>query len=149
MLILVILILDGTFQPVLTVQIHHDPALVETVMAVCELRFHDKTEILFLRLHLKDRCIVIAEMIIRALPQICVRFRNDLHCAVCDPEMLRLSCPAKFCQVHYYSSLISALHIYSLIPHLLLYNHVQSSHRSASHTTSLLLRPDDFQVYFQ
>ena len=78
MLELFVLKLHGTFQPVLAVKIHHDSALVKAPMALGEICLHDEAEILLTRLHLKDWCIIITEMIICPLPEIRMR-RNPAH----------------------------------------------------------------------
>ena len=46
-----ILILHGTFQPVFGIQVHHNAALVEAMMALGEIRFHNEREILFFLFH--------------------------------------------------------------------------------------------------
>ena len=59
-----VLILNGTLHPVFTVQVHNNPALIETEVAFFKAGFHNKTEVLLIRLHLKYRGIVISKMII-------------------------------------------------------------------------------------
>ena len=65
-------------QPVLTVQIENDPALVKAVMAVLKFRLYNKGKIFVTCFHLQDRSVIIAEMIIGPLPQIRVRFGDNL-----------------------------------------------------------------------
>ena len=96
MLILIIFIFDRTFQPILTVQIHDDTALVKPVMTLMKFRLYNETKIFLLCLHLQYRSIVILKMIISSLPQIRMRFRNNLNCILADDIMLRLSRPFKF-----------------------------------------------------
>ena len=95
-----ILVLDGAFQPVFGIQIHHNAALVETVMALGEIRFHDKGEELLVRLHLKDRRIVVAEMVIGALPEVGMRGGRDFDAIRPDQEVGGLSCPGQVFKSH-------------------------------------------------
>ena len=96
---LLVLVFDGTFEPVLAIQIHHNAALVETVMALGEIRFHDKGEELLVRLHLKDRRIVVAEMVIGALPEVGMRGGRDFDAIRPDQEVGGLSCQVRFSKV--------------------------------------------------
>lgn len=70
-LVFLIFIFYGSLQPVLAIQVHHNAALVEPVMAVRKICPYYKGEIFFFRLHLQDRGIVISEMVVCPLPQIC------------------------------------------------------------------------------
>ena len=95
-----VLIFYRAFQPVFAVEIHHDAALVEALVALGEVCLHDKTEELLLCLHLKNRCIVVLEVIIGALPEVCVRSRCNGDGVALDFKTCRLSCPLKTVQVN-------------------------------------------------
>ena len=69
MLELLIFILDRAFEPVFRIQIHDDAALIKAVSALGKIGFYDEREKLFLRFHLKHRCVIVAEMIIGPLPE--------------------------------------------------------------------------------
>ena len=60
-------------------EIQHDSALVKAVMALRKVCLHEEREILFLRFHLKQRGVVIPEMIVGALPQVRIRLRDDFN----------------------------------------------------------------------
>jgi len=90
---LLILVFNGAFKPILTVEIHDYAALVETVMALGEICLHDEAEILLSCLHLQHRSIVVAEMIICPLPEVCMRGRSDGEGISHDAEALRLARP--------------------------------------------------------
>ena len=47
-----VFIFHGSFDPVLGVQIHHDAALIKTVMALSKIRFYDEREIFLIALRL-------------------------------------------------------------------------------------------------
>src|SRR5699024_4659153 len=100
MLKLVIFVFDGAFHPVLAVQIHDNPALVKTVMAVCELGLYDEAEIFLLCLHLQYRSVIIAEMIIGSLLQIGMRFCGDFNSVLLDFVRFWFSDPTKYFCVH-------------------------------------------------
>ena len=93
MLELLVFIFYRTFQPVVTVKIHDDAALVETVMALGKVCLHDEAEILLSRLHLQHRSIIIAEMIIRSLPEVRVWCSRNGKSISVDAETLWLACP--------------------------------------------------------
>ena len=98
MLEFLIFVFDRSFQPVLTVQIHHNPTLIKSVPAL-KFSFHRKGKEFFIRLHLQNGCIVIPEMIICPLPQICVGIRYDFNAAVRYRVIRRFSCPFEFAAV--------------------------------------------------
>jgi hypothetical protein len=95
MLKCLVLVLDGALQPVLTVQVHDNPALIETVVAFFKAGFHNKTEVSLIRLHLKNRSIVISEMVIRTLPEIRMRQSRNPDDPVPDFAGFRFPCPLK------------------------------------------------------
>ena len=82
------------------IEIHDDAALVETMMTSGEIGFHHKTEIPLIGLHLQDRGIVVAEMVIGALPQVRVRRGGDLDAIAADDVVLRLACPRECTGIH-------------------------------------------------
>ena len=101
MLECLIFILHGALQPVLRVQIHDDPALVEAMMASGKIRLYYKRKELFLCLHLQHRRVVIAEVIIGPLPQVGPGRCRDLDLVFPDLVTAGLSCPFHFCcQLH-------------------------------------------------
>jgi hypothetical protein len=100
MLELLVLILDRTFQPVLAVKIHNDPALVEPVVAPGEIRFDRKIEELFISPGLQNRRIVVSEMIIRPLPQVCMRLSSDPYLTAAYLIIARHPGPFKVIQFH-------------------------------------------------
>ena len=63
------------------------------MVAFGKVRFHKEGEILLLRFHLQYRGVIIAEMIVSSLPQVCVRFCRDPNLPVPDPKILWFSCP--------------------------------------------------------
>ena len=84
MLEVIILVFNRTFQPVLTVKIQHHAALVETMMAFSKVGLHNKLEESLSRGHLQHRSIVVAEMIVSALPEICAWSSSDTDSIVGD-----------------------------------------------------------------
>ena len=64
-----VLILNRPLQPVFAVQIHDDAALIEAVVRTGEICFHHKGEEFFFCLHLENRRIVVAEMVVSPLPR--------------------------------------------------------------------------------
>ena len=68
MLELIVLILYRCFQPIFAVKIHHHTALVKACMATMKVGSHHEGKKLLFCLHLKSRCIVVAEMVVSALP---------------------------------------------------------------------------------
>ena len=70
MLKVLVFVFDGALQPVVTVQIHDDAALIKAVVAFLKGSLHHEAEVFFLRFHLEHRGIVIAEMVVGPLPQI-------------------------------------------------------------------------------
>lgn len=103
-----ILVLDGAFQPVLTVQIHHHSALVEAMMAVGEIGFHQEREELLGACDLQDRSVVIAEMVVGPLPEVGMRGCGDLDFVIGNREIFRLasSGPFFFIDAHAHFSLV-------------------------------------------
>ena len=99
MLELVVLVFNRSLQPVLTVQIHHDAALVEALMALCEVGLDHEAEELLTRLHLQYRCIVVLEMVVGALPQVGVGCRRDDKRVAFNLKTARFPCPLKAVQV--------------------------------------------------
>lgn len=78
MLKFLIFILDGSLQPVITIQIQHNAALIKAVLTV-KLRLDHKGEELLLCFHLQYRGVVIAKMVVSPLPQVCMWRRNDVN----------------------------------------------------------------------
>ena len=92
-LYLSVLILDGGLEPIFAVEIHDDPALVEAVMTAAEIRANDKGKILFIRLSLQDRGVIVPETVVGALPQVGMRLRRYLDFIGCYRIIGRLSRP--------------------------------------------------------
>ena len=90
---LLVFVLYRSFEPVLTIQIHHNAALVKTMMALREIGLDHKREEPLVGLHLQDRRIVITEMVIRPLPEIRVRFGGDGNHTVFYLDLLRIPRP--------------------------------------------------------
>ena len=97
---LLVLIFDGALEPVLAVEIHYDTTLIEAVMALPEGCLHNKAEELILRLHLQYRRVIIAEMVIRPLPEISVRRSRYRNPVTGDLKGSRFSCPFELIQIH-------------------------------------------------
>lgn len=105
MLEALVLILHRGLQPVLRIQIHHDPALVETMMALRKVGLHDEGEEALRRLHLQHRGVVVSEMIVGPLPEIGMRVGRDRDPFRLDAELPRLPRPGHFLrEVHVVSS---------------------------------------------
>ena len=92
MLEVFIFILNGALQPVLTIQVHHHAALVEAVLAL-EFCLHDEGEELLVGADLQNRGVVIAEMVVGALPQVSVRQSDDLDPVVGNGGVLGCASP--------------------------------------------------------
>lgn len=86
---------NGALQPVLAIKIHDYAALIKTLVALCKVGLYDKTEKLLPGAYLQDRRIVIPEMVICPLPEVCVRRRFDTECVVAEFKGIRLPCPYK------------------------------------------------------
>ena len=69
------------------------------MMAFSEIGLHDEAEKFLLCLHLENRCVVVAEMIIGALPKVGARFGYHLDGVALDDATLRLSCPFEIVDV--------------------------------------------------
>lgn len=96
MLELLILIFHAGFQPILAVKIERNAALVESVVASCEISLHNKAEELFFRLHLEHRGVVILEMIVGTLPQVGFGLGDHFDCIALDNAALRFAGPREF-----------------------------------------------------
>ena len=96
---LLILELDGTLKPVVAVQVHHYAALVEALMALCEVRLHHEAEELLPGLHLKHRGIIVPEMVVCPLPKVRVRGRSNGDDTVLHFTGSRLSGPLELVQI--------------------------------------------------
>ena len=89
----VVLVLHGRFQPVLAVKIHDDAALVEAMMTLGEVRLYDEAKVLLPGAHLQDRRVVVAEMVVRALPEVGARSGFYRDRAVLDGKARGLARP--------------------------------------------------------
>ena len=78
------LVLCRRLDPAFRAEIDGDAALVEAPLAV-ELRLDGKGKKLFTRRKLQDGRAVVAEMVVGALPQVCVRLGHDLDRVRADP----------------------------------------------------------------
>jgi len=94
MLEALIFVFDRALEPVFAVQIHHDAALVETVLAF-EGGLHGEGEVWFVRFRLQHGRVVVAEVIIRPLPQVGVRLGDDFDAVFRNGKALRLAGPDK------------------------------------------------------
>ena len=94
-----VLIFHGAFEPVFAVKVQYDAALVEALMALCEVCLHNKAEVLLTGFHLQRGGIVVTEMIIGPLPEIRVRSGCDRNGAVLDFEGSRLPCPLELVKI--------------------------------------------------
>ena len=79
---------------------YHDAALIEAVVTFREVSFNNKREILVLFLHLKNRRIIVAEVIICPLSQISMRHGCDLDPIRLNNVILRFSCPFHILKSH-------------------------------------------------
>ena len=95
-LILLIFILYAPFQPVVAVQIEHYAALVKPLMAVRKVSLHYEAEKLLFGLHLEYGSIVVAEMIVGALPEVGLRLGDHLYGITFDDATLWFPGPAEF-----------------------------------------------------
>ena len=68
-------------------------------MAFGEIGLHDETEKFLLSLHLENRGIVVAEMIIGALPKVGTRFGDHLYGITLDDATLWLARPIEIVDV--------------------------------------------------
>ena len=87
-----IFIFDGCLQPVFAVQVHHNAALVKAALAF-KLGFYGEGEKLLVGGHLQHGSIVVSEMIIRALLEICVGFGGDFDSFIRDRKICGLTRP--------------------------------------------------------
>lgn len=88
-----IFVLDRNFQPILTVQIDCNSALVKPMMTFGKFCLYHKGKELFIGGHLQHRGVVIPESIVGALPQISVGLRHDFYRFLSYGDSLRLSGP--------------------------------------------------------
>ena len=65
---LLVLEFHRTFEPIVTIQVHHYTALVEALVALREIRLHHEAEELLPGLHLQNGGVIVPEMIIGPLP---------------------------------------------------------------------------------
>ena len=90
-----VFVLHTAFQPVFAIKIHYNATLVEAVVAVGEIRFYHETEIFFLSFHLPNRCIIVLEMVIGALPKVGAGFGDHLNSVVVYGIVFRQASPAE------------------------------------------------------
>lgn len=102
----VIFVLGGGFEPVFRIEIHHNSTLVKTALAF-EVRLHHKGEKLLVRLHLQHWCVVVAEVIVGALPQVGVWVCDNLYFVSCYVVTFGLTNPFEIVDVkiHIYTTL--------------------------------------------
>lgn len=93
MLVGVVLILHTRLEPVVAIEIDDDAALVKPVVALREVRLDDETEVFLFGLHLKYRGVVVAKMVVGALPQVGMRPGHHLYGASLDGAALGLTGP--------------------------------------------------------
>ena len=93
MLELLILVFHRALEPIIAIQVHHDTALVEALMALSEISLYDKTEKPFFGLDLEYRSVVVAKMIICTLPKVCVRSCRDFERITVDSVSKRFPGP--------------------------------------------------------
>lgn len=55
--------------------------------------FDHKAEVALIALHLKNRRVIVAEMVIRILPKICMRIRGDLNAILFNTAVAGLARP--------------------------------------------------------
>ena len=91
---------DRAFEPVVAVQVHHNTALVKALMTLGEVCLHHKTEVLFPGLHLKNRGVVVTEMIVCPLPEVGMRCRGNADDTVIHFKGLRLPGPLEAAEVN-------------------------------------------------
>ena len=101
---ILVFIFNGAFDPVFTVQVQYYAALIETVMAPGKISPDDKGKEFLVCGHLEHRGIVIAEMIVGPLPQICVGLCHDLDSVRSDRAAFRLSCPFQVIYIKFHLS---------------------------------------------
>ena len=76
------------------------------MMAFCEVRFYNKTEKFLLCLHLEDGCVVVAEMIIRALPKVSARQGAHFDGIAFYDATFRLTRSLEIIDIQYHSLLM-------------------------------------------
>lgn len=70
MLKILVFVFNRAFDPVLAVKIHHNTALIKSVLAF-KFCFHNEREVFLICFHLQHRGIVISEVVVCSLPQVC------------------------------------------------------------------------------
>ena len=103
---LFVLVLHTGLQPVVAVEVYDDAALVKAPVAFREVSLHDEAEEPLLRLHLEDRGVVVAEMIIGTLPKVCARSGDHLDGVTLDEALRWLSRPFEKVYVQFHLLLI-------------------------------------------
>lgn len=94
-----VFILNGCLQPIFGIQIQRDPALIEPPFAL-ELRFHGKRKEFLFRPELQNGRIVVTKSVIRPLPQIGMRFRQDDDFILLYLELFGRSRPDHVPRIH-------------------------------------------------
>ena len=89
-LIFLIFVFDWRLHPVVTVKIDCDTALVKQSRTIERCLYCERKELVG-GFHLQHWSIVVAESIIGALPQVCVRFWNDCNQRVRDSVLFGLT----------------------------------------------------------
>ena len=106
MLKLLVFIFDGTLEPVFAVQIQNDTTLIKAMVALREIRLYHKRKKWFIRTHLQQRRVIVAEMVIGSLPEIRMWFGHNLNSILRNRAAFRLPCPFQvvYIKFHFHSS---------------------------------------------
>ena len=129
MLKLLVFIFDGTLEPVFAVQIQNDTTLIKAMVALREIRLYHKRKKWFIRAHLQQRRVIVAEMVIGSLPEIRMWFGRNLNSLLRDRAGFRLPCPFQvvYIKFHFHSSKSIGLVVFTAPPHAFLrWNHART-----------------------
>ena len=129
MLKLLVFIFDGTLEPVFAVQIQNDTTLIKAMVALREIRLYHKRKKWFIRTHLQQRRVIVAEMVIGSLPEIRMWFGHNLNSLLRDRAAFRLPCPFQvvYIKFHFHSSKSIGLVVFTAPPHAFLrWNHART-----------------------
>lgn len=97
----IVCIFDGRFQPVFAVEIDDDAALVKAVLAFKPCP-HGKRKKFFVAFKLKNRRIVIAEVIICSLPKVGERLCENGDAVVCERAARRFPFPCESSEIRFH-----------------------------------------------
>lgn len=94
-----ILVFHRTFQPIVAVEIQHDAALVKALMTVGKVGLDLEGEKLLVGGHLQHWGVVVAKVVVSALPQICMWRGGDADSVLGNLIALGVASPLQFVNV--------------------------------------------------